>query len=100
MVKEIEVTSERTPINLAAVAVQGTPRAGGEMIFEIRKLEVRYGDVPAISGVSMDIGSRQVTAIIGPSGCGKSTFIRCLNRMNDLVPGAVVSGDVRYHGDD
>jgi len=91
---------ERASINLAEVAVHDVRPTGGAMIFEIRDLTVRYGGVPAISDVSMDIASRQVTAIIGPSGCGKSTFIRCLNRMNDLVPGAEVEGAVRYHGDD
>jgi len=100
MVREAEVTSERTPIKLAPVARHEARPRGEDAVFEIRGLSVRYGDVVAISGVSMDIGSRQVTAIIGPSGCGKSTFIRCLNRMNDLVPGAAVDGRALYHGDD
>lgn len=100
MVKEAELSTERTPINLAGFAVHEARPVGGAPIFEIRKLSVRYGDVPAISDVTMDIGPRQVTAIIGPSGCGKSTFIRCLNRMNELVPGAEVRGEVQYHGED
>ena len=50
--------------------------------------------------VSFDIGGNEITALIGPSGCGKSTLIRCLNRMNDLIPGATVEGHVRYHGQD
>ena len=50
--------------------------------------------------VSFDVGMNEITALIGPSGCGKSTLIRCLNRMNDLIPGARVEGSVRYHGQD
>ena len=55
---------------------------------------------PAVRGVSFDIGKNEITALIGPSGCGKSTLIRCLNRMNDLIPGARVEGKVLYHGQD
>jgi phosphate transport system ATP-binding protein len=62
-------------------------------------LSVSYGSTPAIRDVTMDIGRHMVTAIIGPSGCGKSTFIRALNRMNDLVPSAKVTGEVLYHGE-
>src|SRR5213082_1191937 len=69
-------------------------------VFDIRGLTARYGAVPAISGVSMGVYKNLVTAVIGPSGCGKSTFIRCLNRMNDLVPGFRQTGTIRYHGQD
>jgi phosphate transport system ATP-binding protein len=69
-------------------------------VFSVRDLSVHYGESLALSGVTLDIWPREITAIIGPSGCGKSTFIRCLNRMNDLVPGARVSGQVLYHGED
>ena len=69
-------------------------------VFDIRGLTARYGAVPAISGVSMEIYENLVTAVIGPSGCGKSTFIRCLNRMNDLVPSFSAQGEVLYHGVD
>jgi phosphate transport system ATP-binding protein len=69
-----------------------------EVVFEVRHLEVRYGGVPAVSGVSLDIAANEITAIIGPSGCGKSTVLRCFNRMNDLIPGAGVRGLVNYHG--
>jgi phosphate transport system ATP-binding protein len=61
---------------------------------------VSYGRARAISGVNFEIYRNLVTAIIGPSGCGKSTFIRCLNRMNDLVPSARIEGQVLYHGQD
>jgi phosphate transport system ATP-binding protein len=73
---------------------------GRATVFDIDGLSVSYGDSPALSGVDLEIYERVVTAVIGPSGCGKSTFIRCLNRMNDLVPGARVEGAVHYHGND
>lgn len=63
-----------------------------------RNLELSYGDVKALKGVSADIEERKVTALIGPSGCGKSTFIKTLNRMNDLVPNVRISGDVFLDG--
>jgi phosphate transport system ATP-binding protein len=69
-----------------------------ETVFDIRGLTASYGSVPAISDVSMEIYENLVTAVIGPSGCGKSTFIRCLNRMNDLVPTFRAEGQVLYHG--
>lgn len=71
-----------------------------ESVFSVKGLEVRYSGAPALKTVDMDIGPRQITAIIGPSGCGKSTLLRCFNRMNDLIPGATVSGEVLYHGND
>jgi len=71
-----------------------------EVVFDIQDLTVRYDGSPAISDVSFQVRKNQVTAIIGPSGCGKSTFIRCLNRMNDVVRGATVEGRVLYHGHD
>ena len=61
---------------------------------------VYYGDHRAIRDVSMRITKHEITALIGPSGCGKSTFIRCLNRMNDLIPSARVEGEIVYHGED
>jgi phosphate transport system ATP-binding protein len=69
-------------------------------VFEVDDLAVTYGGKPALKGVSLPIYESFVTAFIGPSGCGKSTFIRCFNRMNDLIPDARVHGTVRYHGQD
>ena len=71
-----------------------------EVVFDIRELTGRYGSNTAVRDVSMEIYTNLVTAVIGPSGCGKSTFIRCLNRMNDLVPGFSAHGQVVYHGID
>jgi phosphate transport system ATP-binding protein len=65
-----------------------------------RGLDVFYGEKQALQHVDLEIGANQVTALIGPSGCGKSTFIRCLNRMNDVVPGCRVEGDVLLEGED
>jgi len=70
------------------------------VIFELRDLTVSYGGQPAVKDVTMEIGRNEITALIGPSGCGKSTLIRCLNRMNDLIPTAKVEGSVIYHGQD
>jgi phosphate transport system ATP-binding protein len=74
------------------------PVGAREIVFDIDELAVHYGRTTAFTGVTLDIFKNQVTAVIGPSGCGKSTFIRCLNRMNDLVAGATVGGIVLYHG--
>jgi len=76
------------------------PRERLERIFTIESLDALYGGKPAITSVSMDVYKNLVTAVIGPSGCGKSTFIRCLNRMNDLIPGFTQTGTIRYHGQD
>ncbi|MFD7508216.1 phosphate ABC transporter ATP-binding protein PstB [Streptomyces sp. NPDC059853] len=69
-------------------------------MFELGGVNVSYGTHRAVRDVSLDIHEREITALIGPSGCGKSTVLRCLNRMNDLVPGASVSGKVAYRGTD
>ena len=71
-----------------------------ELVFECRGLGVRYHGTRALRDVDLEIHSNAVTALIGPSGCGKSTFLRCLNRMNDLIPGAEVDGTCLYHDED
>jgi phosphate transport system ATP-binding protein len=71
-----------------------------EVLFDVAGLNVLYAGVPALKDVSLEIYKNFVTAFIGPSGCGKSTFIRCFNRMNDLIPSASVEGRVLYHGVD
>jgi phosphate transport system ATP-binding protein len=74
------------------------PPATRETVFDIRELSVSYGQTRAIKDVSLEIYRNAITAVIGPSGCGKSTFLRCLNRMNDLVPDTNVDGRLLYHG--
>jgi phosphate transport system ATP-binding protein len=71
-----------------------------DVLFDVDDLTVSYAGVPALRGVSLEIYRNHVTAFIGPSGCGKSTFIRCFNRMNDLIPTASVEGRILYHGTD
>ena len=73
---------------------------GAETVFTVKDLSVTYSGNLALNDVTLDIQKNFVTAFIGPSGCGKSTFIRCFNRMNDLVPGAAVNGEVLYHDRD
>ena len=87
----VRVETRRQPI---------PPRERLERIFGIADLTALYGGRPALKDVSMDVYKNLVTAIIGPSGCGKSTYIRCLNRMNDLIPGFTMTGAIRYHGQD
>ena len=70
-----------------------------EAIFDVDDVSVYYGEKRAIRNVTMDLHRHEITALIGPSGCGKSTFIRCLNRMNDLIPAARVEGTIGYHGE-
>lgn len=69
-------------------------------ILSIKNLTVKYGTTVALKNISMEIAQNRITALIGPSGCGKSTLLRSLNRMNDLIEGASVSGQVLYRGED
>ena len=74
--------------------------ASRDAVFKLVDVGVAYGGKPAVAEVTMDMYKNAITAMIGPSGCGKSTLIRCLNRMNDLIPSAGVTGEVLYHGED
>ncbi|MHB1444121.1 MAG: phosphate ABC transporter ATP-binding protein PstB [Acidimicrobiales bacterium] len=67
-------------------------------VFRVKDLSFYYGAHQALRDVSIDIGGNEITAFIGPSGCGKTTFIRCLNRMNDLIPGARLEGEIDFEG--
>ena len=69
-------------------------------VISAKDLNLWYGDFKALKGISLDVGEREITALIGPSGCGKSTFLKTLNRMNDLVPNVRIEGDVRLRGED
>jgi phosphate transport system ATP-binding protein len=68
--------------------------------FEVSNLSIWYGEKPAIQDVTINIPSKTITAIIGPSGCGKSTFLRCLNRMHELIPRTRIEGKVLFQGQD
>ena len=84
-----------------AVAPHDRPKPGTlPVVFELRDLSVYYGDFRAVRDVSLDVRQHEITAFIGPSGCGKSTVLRCLDRMNDLIPGARAEGTITYHGVD
>ncbi|MGB4441976.1 MAG: phosphate ABC transporter ATP-binding protein PstB [Coriobacteriia bacterium] len=83
--------------------LSGAPRSDapeGAAKFTIRDLDFYYGDFHALTGINIDIRDNAVTAFIGPSGCGKSTFLRCLNRMNDLIPGTKIEGRITLDGQD
>ena len=69
-------------------------------VISAKNLNLWYGDFKALKNISLDVGEREITALIGPSGCGKSTFLKTLNRMNDLVPGVRIEGEVLYNGRD
>jgi phosphate transport system ATP-binding protein len=84
----------------AVEATRSTGARAAEHKLQVEGLSASFGDVRVLKEVSFDIAARQVTAIIGPSGCGKSTFIRCLNRMHELVPTASMSGRVLLDGQD
>jgi phosphate transport system ATP-binding protein len=105
------VTEEqRRQDEAAAAALGATPqqepgapaatREPRDVIFDVDDINVFYGEHKAIRNVTLDLRVNEITALIGPSGCGKSTFIRCLNRMNDLIPSARVDGKILYHGED
>ena len=94
-----------TPVPVPAYAPGELDRADSgaepsQVIFRLSGVTVSYGDLAAVQGVSLAIAPNEITALIGPSGCGKSTLIRSLNRLNDLIPGARVEGEISYHGID
>ena len=70
------------------------------IIFDVKNLNLFYGEKQALINLNMQIEKNAITALIGPSGCGKSTFLRCLNRMNDLIDGCRVEGDILIEGKD
>ena len=99
--REARSPSQEIPLHLDhSVHHPAEETAPTELVFELGDVTVRYDGVPAVRDISLDVGAKRITALIGPSGCGKSTLIRCLNRMNDLIPTATVEGQVLYHGQD
>jgi phosphate transport system ATP-binding protein len=98
---EESIDSSLIGMDVTAGTAEGTAETGAaETVIETRNLDVYYGETRALQDVTMDIHRREVTAIIGPSGCGKSTYLRCLNRMNDLVEAATIEGEVHFDGTD
>ncbi len=99
-----QMATRGVPLNVLGVAARTAPTdlsvEQPELVFDCREIGVRYNGVRALRDVNLQIRRNAVTALIGPSGCGKSTFLRCLNRMNDLIPGAEVDGVCLYHDED
>jgi phosphate transport system ATP-binding protein len=101
-----DMESTTTPAKMPDVKLEGVAEREGpsptrrDVVFDVEGLTVSYGGVPALADVSLKIHRNEVTAFIGPSGCGKSTFIRCFNRLNDLIPSASVDGKILYHDED
>jgi phosphate transport system ATP-binding protein len=97
-------TADRGPLEIESVTRREPHEdAGSEVdakVFDVRGVSVFYGDFRAVRDVTLPIRRNEITALIGPSGCGKTTFLRCLNRMNDLIEGARVDGSILYHGVD
>jgi phosphate transport system ATP-binding protein len=91
---ESVMEAERLPSRAAAALIE---HAGG---IQARNVHAWFDRLHALRGITLPIAERRITAIIGPSGCGKSTFLRCLNRMHELVPGARVSGEILLDGQD
>jgi phosphate transport system ATP-binding protein len=104
VVREMEIKAGSTPSSeprsIPAAAATGPSMAGRNVRMESKKLNFSYGPKQALWDISLQIPEKTVTAFIGPSGCGKSTFLRCLNRMNDIIPDTRVEGDVLLDGND
>jgi phosphate transport system ATP-binding protein len=94
-------TRQTVPLPEPAALQRSEPRAGfstGETVFDAKNVSIYYGSFRAVTDVTLSVYENEITAFIGPSGCGKTTVLRTLNRMNDLVVGARVEGEVRYRG--
>jgi phosphate transport system ATP-binding protein len=95
-----EATQGAAPTQAPEVTARTEPAGSHEVVFRAEGLDFHYGKFKALEGVTMDIRRNEITALIGPSGCGKSTFLRCLNRMNDLIPATRIDGTLLFHGQD
>ena len=96
----VQVQREAVPTQAPEVTAREEPAGIHDVVFRAENLDFHYGKFKALQGVTMDIRRNEITALIGPSGCGKSTLIRCLNRMNDLIPGTKVGGTLLFQGQD
>jgi phosphate transport system ATP-binding protein len=103
LVGEVE-SPARSPVSIPVAqrgaAKEGPPAGAQTLRMETRKLDFSYGEKQALWEISLKIPEKSVTAFIGPSGCGKSTYLRCLNRMNDIIPDTRVDGEVLLDGRD
>jgi phosphate transport system ATP-binding protein len=100
MQQQTETNEGITVMPGLTAAERPEPSYAEATVISIRELNVYYGAFHAVTGVNFDVPKNRVTALIGPSGCGKSTVLRCINRMNDLIPSARVEGQLLYHGVD
>lgn len=91
--------TETVSRGIPAGAQRSALTVGREVIFDVQDLSVSYGSADAIAGATLQIHRNLITAIIGPSGCGKSTLLRSVNRLNDLIDGVRITGDMRLNGD-
>jgi phosphate transport system ATP-binding protein len=97
--QEMVVDPAGRPLLVAAPGALENDPALADPVFDVRSLSLWYGEKQALADISLRIPQKRITAFIGPSGCGKSTLIRCLNRLNDLVPGVHTAGDVLFEGE-
>jgi len=97
----VDAVGDAVGVKIASDVSRGrAAQPSTEAVFQLEGLGVLYGGKQAVQDVTADLYRNEITAFIGPSGCGKSTILRCLNRMNDLIPAASVEGSIRYHGQD
>jgi phosphate transport system ATP-binding protein len=106
-----QATAPAPPKESIAIRVdQPAPRTGGDVsepgpaqatdpVIQLKDVEFYYGSFRAVKDISISVPPRRITALIGPSGCGKSTLLRTMNRMNDLIPGTRLEGELLYHGE-
>ncbi len=98
--EEAPAVEAAEPQTFPAPPTQAKKPAADDHVFELDAISIYYGDFRAVREVSINVQRQQITALIGPSGCGKSTVLRSLNRMNDLIAGSHITGQVRYNGED
>jgi phosphate transport system ATP-binding protein len=94
-----EGIAAKPPPGTAPSSANGPPRINDPIVLSTRGLSVWYGSALALKDITIEIPRNRITALIGPSGCGKSTLLRCFNRMNDLIIGARMEGEIRFDGD-